>query len=165
VVGVNVPGADQAWPPDHDRGDDVGHARGDDVGHDRRHDHGPDTALARELGALALVALDRLDPLLARLRAAVVDGPARDAGGGAPGCVVCATLAVVRAERPELAGRLAARATDLAAALRAALTEHAGAAAATPATATAAPSARAVQRIPVDRVPTGRGPAGRGTSC
>jgi hypothetical protein len=145
VVGVNVPGADQAWPPDHD--------------------HGPDTALARELVALALVALDRLDPLLARLRAAVVDGPAREAGGGAPGCVVCATLAVVRAERPELAGRLAARATDLAAALRAALTEHAEAATATSATATDAPSARAVQRIPVDRVPTGRGQAGRGTSC
>ena len=112
--------------------------------------HGHGTALAEELRALALVALDRLDPLLARLRA-VVDGPARDA----PDCAVCATLAAVRAERPELAGRLAAHATGLAAALRETLADRS---AATPADTAEAPVHRPVQRIPVDRVP-------RGTSC
>jgi hypothetical protein len=152
VVRVNVPGADRACPPGHDSA------------HHSRHDHGPDSALARELGALALVALDRLDPLLARLRGAAADGPVRDAGGDAPGCVVCATLAVIRAERPELAGRFAAHATELAAALRTALTDHGGtAAAAAPAT---PPATRPVQRIPVDRARTGREQTGgRGTSC
>ena len=112
--------------------------------------HGHGTALAEELRALALVALDRLDPLLARLRA-VVDGPAPDA----PDCAVCATLAAVRAERPELAGRLAAHATGLAAALRETLADRS---APTPADTAEAPVHRPVQRIPVDRVP-------RGTSC
>jgi hypothetical protein len=112
--------------------------------------HGHGTALAEELRALALVALDRLDPLLARLRA-VVDGPARDA----PDCAVCAALAAVRAERPELTGRLAAHATGLAAALREALGDRS---AATPADTAEAPVRRPVQRIPVDRVP-------RRTSC
>ena len=113
--------------------------------------HGHGTALAEELRALALVALDRLDPLLARLRA-VVDGPAPDA----PDCAVCATLAAVRADRPELAGRLAGHATGLAAALREALADRRPAAA--PADTAEAPVHRPVQRIPVDRVP-------RGTSC
>ena len=112
--------------------------------------HGHGTALAEELRALALVALDRLDPLLARLRA-VVDGSARDA----PDCAVCATLAAVRAERPELAGRLAAHATGLAAALREALADRSAAA---PADTAEASVRRPVQRITVDRVP-------RGTSC
>ena len=114
--------------------------------------HGHGTALAEELRALALVALDRLDPLLARLRT-VVDGPALD--GDARECAVCATLAAVRAERPELAGRLAAHATGLAAALREALADRSTTA---PADTTEAPVRRPVQRIPVDRVP-------RGPSC
>jgi hypothetical protein len=118
--------------------------------------HGHGTALAEELRALALVALDRLDPLLARLRAAVVDGPAPD--GGVRECVVCATLGAVRADRPELAGRLAGHATGLAAALREALADRRPAAA--PADTAEAPARRPVQRIPVDRVP-----AGGGTSC
>ena len=115
--------------------------------------HGHGTALAEELRALALVALDRLDPLLVRLRAAVDDGPALD--GDARECAVCATLAAVRAERPELAGRLAAHATGLAAALREALADRSTTG---PADTTEAPVRRPVQRIPVDRVP-------RGPSC
>ena len=122
--------------------------------------HGPDTGhggLARELRALALVALDRVDPLLARLRDVMVDGSAPD---GAV-CPVCATLAAVRAERPELAGRLAAHAAGLAVALREALTEP-GPAAPEP----EAETARPVQAIPVERIPVERGPAaGRRTSC
>lgn len=122
--------------------------------------HGPgtghDTALAHELRALALVALDRVEPLLDRLRDAVADGSAAD---GAV-CPVCATLAAVRAERPELAGRLAAHAAELAAALRETLTDR-GPAAPDPAAASAAAgTARPVQRIRVERIRVERGPAG-----
>src|SRR5690348_3945847 len=78
--------------------------------------HGGDRLVA-ELRAVALLALDRLDPLLARLRAAMAapDGP----------CPVCAALAAVRTDRPDLHGRLAEHASGLAAALRDALAEPA----------------------------------------
>lgn len=100
---------------------------------------------AAELRALALLALDRLDPLLARLHETA---PERSCTG----CPVCAALTAVRGERPELAGRLAAHATGLAAAVREALDEP-------PAPADPPPS-RPVQHIPVERVP--RDAAGQG---
>ena len=119
-------------------------------------------ALGQELRALALVALDRLDPLLARLRDAVADGP--DQGTDARGCMVCTALAAVRAERPEPAGRLAAHAAELAAALREALGDR-GPAGAPPEPSEAPDSsdartapARTVQRIPVVRVAADRAP-------
>jgi len=151
--GASTPGAEQACP------------------------HGHGEALGQELRALVLVALDRLDPLLARLRDAVADGPAE--GAEARGCMVCTTLAAVRAERPELAGRLAAHATGLAATLREALGDR-GPAAAPPESPSGSPDgqkapARSVQRIPVVRVAAVRTPvpvpaergqhAGREPSC
>jgi hypothetical protein len=138
VVAVNTPGADRACPHGHDGG-------------------GP---LAAELRALALVALDRLEPLLSRLTAGAADAsvPGRSsAAGPCAGCPVCTVLAAVRAERPDLAARLAAHAAELAAALRGALPDGPPVPAAG-----AAPGprpARRVERIPVDRPPrTAGGP-------
>jgi hypothetical protein len=66
---------------------------------------------------------------------------------------VCAVLAVLRGERPELADRLAGQAAELAAALREALADG-GPVAPGPA---ADPSrARRVQRVPVERSPSAR---------
>jgi hypothetical protein len=130
------------------------------LGDDRTCPHGsggrPD--LAAELRALALLALDRLEPVLARLR----EGAAVDAAtGSAPAgtCPVCTLLAAVRGERPELAARLAEHTSGLVAALRDAL-DGARAAAAGPA-AGGRVGARRVQHIPVDRIPDTAG----GTSC
>ena len=122
------------------------------AGADRSCPHGHGTGVAHELRALALVALDRIDPLLARLRDAVVDGSASDAV-----CPVCAALAAVRAERPELAGRLATHAAELAAALREALSERGPA--------TPGPTAEGEPARPVQRIRVERAPAGRGMSC
>jgi hypothetical protein len=138
--GASTPGAEQACP------------------------HGHGEALGQELRALALVALDRLDPLLARLRDAVADGP--EQGADARGCVVCTALAAVRAERPELTGRLAAHATELAAALREALGDRGAAAppeapVSSDASDAGKPPTRTVQRIPVVRVAAVRAPVVR----
>ncbi len=123
---MNTPGADRACPHGHD---------------------GPGT-LAGELRALALLALDRLEPLLARLTDAAAGAPEPGSVDGPRPCPVCAVLAAVRAERPESAARLARQATELAAALREALSDG------PPAAADAGPAARPVrrvERIPVDR--------------
>jgi hypothetical protein len=80
--------------------------------------------LAAELRELAVGALDRLGPLLDRLRS----GPPTSGGERAcVGCPVCAVVAVLRGDRPELAVRLAEHASGLVAVLRAALEEGAGA--------------------------------------
>ncbi|GAA2895640.1 hypothetical protein GCM10010472_62790 [Pseudonocardia halophobica] len=75
-------------------------------------------ALTRELRALAVAALDRVGPL--------VDA-ARTGEGGTPSscasCPVCALLAVLRGERPELAARLAEHAAGLLTVLRALVEE------------------------------------------
>lgn len=78
--------------------------------------HGSD-ALARELRALALTVLDRTEPLVAAMRSG--DRPAAPAG--CRSCPVCAVLAALRGERPELAVRLAEHAAGLMVILRAAL--------------------------------------------
>ena len=107
--------------------------------------HGRD-GLAVELRALALLALDRLEPLLAGARA-WGQGPEV---ASAP-CPVCAGLAVLRGEYPELTERLADRAAGLVAVLREALDERPDVAPSTPAS-----HAPRVQRIPVEREPAGR---------
>ncbi len=131
---MNTPGGDRACPHGHDGGG----------------------TLADELRALALLALDRLEPLLARLTDGAAGAPTPGSGPCA-GCPVCAVLAAVRAERPDLAVRLAAHAAELAAALRGALPDGPPVPAAG-----AAPGprpARRVERIPVDRPPrTAGGP-------
>jgi hypothetical protein len=101
--------------------------------------------LADELRAVALLALDRLDPLLARLRDGVRAAPPHD---GATSCPLCAALAAVRVDRPDLAGRLAEHATGLVTALRDALAETGPG---TPEPAPVPPTTRRVQHIPVHR--------------
>ena len=104
--------------------------------------------LAEELRALALTALEKVEPVLERLR----EEPAATAadGGTCAACPVCAVLAALRGERPELAARLAEHAGGLVAVLRAALAEGGPAPAPTDAPQAAAPTRR-VQHIRVER--------------
>jgi hypothetical protein len=106
---------------------------------------GAHAGVGEELRALALTALDRIDPVLDRLRSE----PAEPGPQPCAACPVCAVTAALRGERPELAVRLAEHASGFAAVLRAALEEG------TPTSATAPvaePSpARRVQRIQVER--------------
>jgi hypothetical protein len=97
--------------------------------------------LAVELRGLALLALDRLEPLLAGAPA----GSDRPDAGSTP-CPVCAALAVLRGEHPELAERVA----GLVAVLREALDDSVDV------SPPPRPQAPRVQRIPVERVPAGR---------
>lgn len=92
-------------------------------------DGAPVGELAAELRALADVLLDRLEPWLQTLAAPAED----DAGpGSVPGavattcawCPVCALVAAVRGERPELGRRLAEQGSGVLAALRLLLDEH-----------------------------------------
>jgi hypothetical protein len=101
--------------------------------------------IGEDLRTLALAALDRIDPVLDRLRAE----PATEAPETCASCPVCAVIAALRGERPELAVRLAEHGAGLVAVLRTALQEGAAAPAATDLT--DPPPARRVQRIRVDR--------------
>ena len=112
---------------------------------------GPDgcgghAGMGEELRVLALTALDRIDPVLDRLRS----DPPDDAPETCASCPVCAVIAALRGERPELAVRLAEHASGLVAVLRAALEEGAPPAPSA-AGATERPPARRVQRIRVER--------------
>jgi hypothetical protein len=109
---------------------------------------GAHAGVGEELRALALTALDRIDPVLDRLRSEPAEAPEPGAQPCAV-CPVCAVIAALRGERPELAVRLAEHASGLATVLRAALEEGTP----TPASAPAPePSpARRVQRIRVER--------------
>jgi hypothetical protein len=109
---------------------------------DRTCTHGRD-GLAAELRALALLALDRLEPLLVGAPA----GSDRPDAGSTP-CPVCAALAVLRGEHPDLAERVADRVAGLVAVLREALDD--------PVDPPPRPQAPRVQRIPVERVPASR---------
>jgi hypothetical protein len=112
--------------------------------------------LAREARALALLALDHLDPLIARVRDAAVrssqDGlahepdHARPPTGPCTACPVCMALAVVRREHPELAERFGVHAAGLLAALREALYGWSH-----PDNPVPAPQPPRVQHIPVER--------------
>jgi hypothetical protein len=77
--------------------------------------------LSAELRALALTALDRIEPVLDRVRTEQATSGAEACSA----CPVCAVLAAVRGERPELAVRLAEQAAGLVTVLRAALEEGA----------------------------------------
>ena len=104
--------------------------------------------IGEDLRVLALAALERLDPVLDRLRA---EPEGDDPPETCASCPICAVIAALRGERPELAVRLAEHATGLVAVLRAAL-ETGGPAPAPPAAdVTERPPARRVQRIRVER--------------
>jgi hypothetical protein len=106
--------------------------------------------IGEDLRVLALAALDRIDPVLDRLRA---DPAGPESAGAAPEtcatCPLCAVVAALRGERPELAARLAEHAAGLVTVLRAALQEGAPAPAAD--TGAEQPPPRFVQRIRVER--------------
>jgi hypothetical protein len=106
---------------------------------------GGHAGIGEDLRELALTALDRIDPVLDRLRS---EQPG-DAGETCASCPICAVIAALRGERPELAARLAEHAAGLVAVLRAALEDDAPA----PATPEPAdrPPPRRVQRIRVER--------------
>lgn len=70
-------------------------------------------ALTRELRALAVAALDRIGPLVDAARTGEDGTPSNCAS-----CPVCALLALLRGERPELAVRLAEHAAGLLTVLR-----------------------------------------------
>ena len=101
--------------------------------------------IGEDLRVLALTALARIDPVLERLRTE----PVTEAPETCASCPVCALIAALRGERPELAVRLAEHAAGLVAVLRAALEE--GGAAPGPTDGTEPPAARRVQRIRVER--------------
>jgi hypothetical protein len=112
---------------------------------------GAHPGIGSELRALALVALDRLEPMLDRVRAEPSTAPA---GTSCTGCPICAVLALLRGERPELAVAVAEQLGGLLAVLRTAL-EEGDPAAAAPTPDPPAPGAatgRRVQRIPFERV-------------
>jgi hypothetical protein len=105
------------------------------------------TGLADELRALAINGLDRLEPLLERAR----EEPATVAADSpCTVCPICAVIAALRGERPELAARLAEQAAGVVAVLRAALEEGDPGPRPEP-SAAAPPNGRKVQRIPVER--------------
>lgn len=103
-----------------------------------------------ELRALARTALDRIEPVLDRLR---IEPPTPVPAETCAACPLCALLAVLRGERPELVQRLAEQLGGLVTVLRAALEESA---APEPPQRTASGSRKTVQRIPVVRVGGGR---------
>jgi hypothetical protein len=106
---------------------------------------GTHATLGEELRAVAALLLERLGPALERARAGAGRSDPGPAEGTCASCPVCAVLALVRGERPELAARLAERASALLDALAAALEEPPG-----PEPAPPAPTRR-VQRIRVER--------------
>lgn len=119
------------------------------------------SGLSAEARALARTVLDRLEPLIERLRT----DPGSPPGPGAETCAacpVCAVLAVLRGERPELAVRLAEQTAGIVAVLRAALDEgEPGPGRPGPAPPPPAPSSRPVQRIHVERIHVERGATAR----
>ena len=108
-----------------------------------------------EARGIAVAVLDRLEPALDQIRTGA------DAGAGAEPttcgiCPVCAVLAAIRHEHPELASRAAEQAASVLAVLRAALEEGDPAAAPAPDPSPPPdpppPPSRRVQHIPVERV-------------
>lgn len=114
----------------------------------------PGARLAEELRLLLDALAERAQPVLNRLAAG-----AGEQGEHVPAtcgwCPLCAGLAMVRGERPELAVRAAEHATGLLTVLRAALADHAPADHRPPADPDGAPAdepdAGRVQHIPVRR--------------
>ncbi|MBN9107744.1 MAG: hypothetical protein J0I34_03085 [Pseudonocardia sp.] len=109
--------------------------------------------VAGEARTLLAGLIDRLQPTLDRYATAAPAAGDPDATPVAcASCPVCAVIAVLRGERPELAAQLAEHASGLLAVLRAALDEGNGAAAPpAPPAGTDQPSRPTVQRITVTR--------------
>jgi hypothetical protein len=107
--------------------------------------------VSAELRALAVTALDRIEPALDRLR---IEPATPMSPTTCALCPVCALMAALRGERPELVQRLAEHAGGLATLLRDALAEPGpeSESASAPTTRTASGSPKLVQRIPVERV-------------
>jgi hypothetical protein len=108
---------------------------------------GDHSGLSAELRAFALSALGKVEPLLDRLRVE----PSGRTPETCANCPVCALLAALRGDQPELAGRLATHAAGLLAVLRAALEEGAPASSGGPPDPEPAEPERRVQHIPIDR--------------
>jgi hypothetical protein len=104
-----------------------------------------------ELWALARTALDRVEPVLDRLR---IEPPTPMSPETCAVCPLCALMAALRGERPELVQRLAEQLGGLVTLLRSALEEPAEPA---PPERTASGSPKVVQRIPVERRGAGGG--------
>jgi len=98
-----------------------------------------------ELRALARTALDRVEPVLDRLR---IEPPTPASAETCAVCPLCALMAALRGERPELVQRLAEHLGGLVTLLRSALDEPAEP---PPPERTASGSPKVVQRIPVER--------------
>ncbi len=121
---------------------------------------GGHAGLPGELRAVVLLALERIGPLLERVATEPSTGPS-----SCVNCPVCAVLAALRGERPELAVRLAEQASGLIEVLRAALDEGNPGAPPPPPGPPAAPT-RTVQYIRIDRRTATRERAGsRGDRC
>jgi len=99
-----------------------------------------------ELRALARTALDRIEPVLDRLR---IEPPTPMSAETCAACPLCALMAALRGERPELVQRLAEQLGGLVTLLRATLDEEVAEPA--PAERTSSGSPKVVQRIPVER--------------
>ncbi|GEL25481.1 hypothetical protein PSU4_44350 [Pseudonocardia sulfidoxydans NBRC 16205] len=107
------------------------------------------SGVAGEARALLAGLIDRLQPMLDRY----LGGPVTPSENTTcASCPVCALVAVLRGERPELGAQLAEHASGLLAVLRAALDEGAGATAPPgPPTGDEQPCRPTVQRITVTR--------------
>jgi hypothetical protein len=112
---------------------------------------GAHPGVSAELRVLLLNALDRLGPVLERVRAE----PATPAAETCAVCPLCAVVAALRGERPELAVRLAEHAVGLLAVLRSALADS-GPPSGPPDPTTPSAPGRRVQHIPVERTGTRR---------
>lgn len=104
---------------------------------------GTHAGLGAELRAVAVLLLDRIGPVLDRARSA--GGAAPPSTGTCAVCPVCAVVALLRGERPELAVRLAEHAAGFLDVLQSAMDAPADPQAPPP-----APSRR-VQHIHVER--------------
>ena len=104
-----------------------------------------------ELRALARTALDRVEPVLDRLR---IEPTTPVSPETCAVCPLCALMAALRGERPELVQRLAEHLGGLVTLLRTALDETSEP---TPPERTASGSPKVVQRIPVERADVGAG--------
>jgi hypothetical protein len=102
-----------------------------------------------ELRALARTALDRVEPVLDRMR---IEPTTPVSAETCAVCPLCALVAALRGERPELVHRLAEHLGGLVTALRSALEEADGSAEPPPPERTASGSPKVVQRIRVERV-------------
>lgn len=105
----------------------------------------PGARLAEELRLLLDALAERAQPMLNRL--ATPDPDAEHTPATCGWCPVCAGMALLRGERPELAVRAAEHAAGLLAVLRSALAERAP----TPTEPTPPPPAERVQHITVRR--------------